>query len=99
MEVGFAQGAGVHIAVEEQGLPHEGVVHHEDGDGVKKGAVLVPVGVVLGEDLGVVLDELGDAVGAVVPHLGVVHAHHAVHALLIDLRLGDRVQGGGGAEG
>ena len=68
MEVGFAQGAGVHIAVEEQGLPHEGVVHHEDGDAVEEGAVLVVVGLVPGQGFGVALDELGDEIGAVVPH-------------------------------
>ena len=98
-QVGFAEGAGIQLPVHEHGLGVEGVVHHEDGDGVKKGAVLVPVGVVLGEDLGVVLDELGDAVGAVVPHGGVVLGPQALHAQLVHLGLTEGQHGGGSAHG
>ena len=33
-QVGFAEGAGIQLPVHEHGLGVEGVVHHEDGDGV-----------------------------------------------------------------
>ena len=99
VEVGFAQGAGVHIAVEEQGLPHEGVVHHEDGDAVEEGAVLVVVGLVPGQGFGVALDELGDEIGAVVPHVGVLHTLDVVHAQLIHHGLAEGHEGRGHGQG
>ena len=75
------------------------VLDHGDGDGVEQAGVLVPVRLVLGQGLGVVHDVLGDGVGAGVPHGLVGHAQHVLNALLVDLSLGDRVEGGGGAQG
>ena len=98
-QVGFAQGAVVHLAVHEEVLGGEIVLHHKVGDGVKELGILVPVGGVLGEGLGVALDVLGDGVGAVIPHIGVVLGAYALHAHLVHLGLAEGPQGGVGAQG
>ena len=81
---------------------HVSGFHHLKGDGVKAGALGVPIEWILGKDFLVALDVGGHGVGTVVPHRLVIHGLGRVDAAqLLNHRLGHRIErlvGGQGIE-
>ena len=72
---------------------HVSGFHHLEGNGVKAGALGVPIEWILGKDFLVALDVGGHGVGSVVPHRLVIHGLGRVDAAqLLDHCLGHWVQ-------
>ena len=85
LELGGGQLDVVQLAGSEHLVGHVSGLHHLHGHGVEQlGAVDGVIGSVLGQHLLGLVDVLGDGVGAVVPHGGVVGAEVAIHADLSD---------------
>ena len=68
----------IHLVCDLVGL------YHLDGDGVKAGALFIPICRVWNQGLFIALYIRGHQVSAVVPHGGVVHALYALYAEFID---------------
>ena len=102
VQLGGGQLDVIQLAGSEHLVGNVSRLDHLDGDGVEQlDFVQSVVGLVLGQNLLGLVDVLGDGVGAVVPHGGVVSAEVAVNADLSDQVSGQRSQtvvGGNGGE-
>ena len=76
-----------------------GRFNHSDRDGIKAGALGIPVSRVFGEHLFIALNVGSHGVAAVVPHVFIVHRLDAVDAQLIHQALCQRVHAGVSANG
>ena len=98
-DVGFGQRYLVDLARLIQLVCDIGRFNHSDRDGVKAGALGIPVRRVFGKHLFVTLNVGGHRIAAVVPHIFIVHRLDSVDAQLIHQALSQRIHAGVGTNG